>query len=381
MSRLLVRAYLTTGILALLLATAFFFWRLQTVRDEAERAAAAAFVELSEDITALWSTAPVSRAGEQLSERLTPGQGPMVVSVYSFDTGIDYLWAEDGRYIDAVSEVRTGAPEITTNDLLHRRFSRSFELTDGSRRIITAVYPVLDGRNAYPVLRDTLIILLGIAIVAIVLALVHALARSAPAGRLQGAGSSSPQSSPVPAPAARTTATAEDGSESYGLVPVSGLEHRLSRELDRAGYHEHDLSVGMFSFSPVADDFTAVRVASTILSFFTFDDLCFDGGLKRGRQSVVVLFPQNDLQQALAQIERFQRFFWEERSMWADQTLDFFCGVSARNGRLVEAQRIIRECQAALRRAGNTPGRIMGFQPDPQRYRDFLSDGAAGASS
>lgn len=373
MSRLLVRAYLTAGILALLLATVFFFWRLQGVRDRAELAASDAFGTLSEEITQLWSELAVSGAGERLSDRLSPGEGPMVVSVYSFDTGIDYLWAEDGRYIDAVSEVRTGAPEITTNDLLHRRFSRSFELDDGTRRIITAVYPVLDERSVYPVLRDTLIILLAIAITAIVVALAHTLRRGAPAGRMQQAGSvvSPPRTDPPPdAPV-----------ESFGLVPASALESRLRRELDRAGYHEHDLAVGLFSFSPVPDDFTAVRVADTVLSFFTFDDLCFDGGRRHKRQLVIVLFPQNALPEALAQIERFQRFFWEERAVWADQTIDFHCGVSARNGRMVEASRMIREGQAALKRAADVPGRIMGFQPDPQRYRDYLSGSAAGSSS
>jgi hypothetical protein len=117
----------------------------------------------------------------------------------------------------------------------------------------------------------------------------------------------------------------------------------------------------------------AYHNAQAILAFFAFSDLCFDGGQEGDVQTIVVLLPNTPLSDGLAQVERFQGFYWEERHRWARQDADFACGLSARNGRLVDAERIIRECRAATRRAEGLPGKILGFQPDPQRYREYLS--------
>ncbi len=390
MSRLLARAYLTVTILALLAITVFFFWRLSSVRAEQTQRAAVAFQTLSRDISDLWQSEGLPQAGRDLSERLRPppapptDRRPLVVGVYSFDDGIDYLWAEDGRFLGGVPDAAAAAPRIESNDLVHQRFSRSFELPDGRRRIVTAVYPVLDTQVTYPVLRDTLVALLGYFAVGLTVALVHSLAAArrrqpdsaaavAPAERDTAAGAVTTDEPALDGTAAPPDEPQEDGAEDLGLMPLEGLEHRISLELERAGFHDQDLSVAFIAFQDVRDGALAYRNAQAVLSFFTFDDLCFDGGVDHKNQVVAILFPSTSLQEALGQIERFQRFYWEERHSWGYDEADFHCGVSARNGRLVEAQRIVRECRAALRRAAGAPGRIMGFHPDPQRYRSYLS--------
>jgi hypothetical protein len=375
MNRFLARAYLVSGIVALLAVAAVFFWRLDAVRTENEDEAARRFQDLSVQIGSLWQDASLDEAGSRLSELLGPigssppaATAPLVVGVYSFDSGVDYLWAQDGRFLDGLPDPRNSVPEIISNDLVHRRFTRSFELPDGGRRIITAVYPVLTSESTYPVLRDTLAALLGVIALGLTIALIHTILRGRPEGK--------------PEPSAATFAT-EPGETSggwadpkdleLGLVAQAGLEHRLTLELERAGYHEQDLSVAFLAFRDIGDRSIAYRNAQAVLSFFTFDDLCFDGGQRKGTQEIVVILPNASLQEALQQIERFQRYYWEERQNWPTPEIDFSCGISSRNGRLVEASRIIGECRAALRRAGETSGRIMGFQPDPQRYRDLVS--------
>ncbi len=377
MSRFLVRAYLLSAILALVLIAVFFFWRLGEVMSTEEERAARQFAALSEEVTELWRRDSVSEASRETSRSLAARNGsenPLVVSVYSFDAGVDYLWAQNGELLEYMPSAQSSSPQIRTNDFVHRRFTRSFELPDGGRRIVTAVYPVLDRRNAYSVLRETLVAFLGLIAAVLLVALIHTAGHAARTRRVR------PTEGTVPNPVVTPTAAppfedefSADDAPSLGLVPRTGLEHRLSLELERAGFHEQDLSVGWFEFQNVTDGSLAYHNAQTILAFFRFADLCFDGGQNGHTQSAIVILPNASLPEALAQVERFQAFYWDERHAWARHDADFVCGLSARNGRLVDAERIIQECRGAVRRAHTLPGRILGFQPDPQRYREYIS--------
>lgn len=373
MSRLLARAYLLLTILALVLIAAFFFWRLASVITSEEQRTAARFQTLSQEVTHLWRNDSLDSASQETSRFLTTGafpREPLVVSVYSFDKGVDYLWARNGQLLEYMPDGHTASPQLRTNQIIHRRFTRSFELPDGSRRIITAVYPVLDRQNAYPVLRDTLVAFLALITGVLLIALLHTFHRAALTSqnlRRRSAATASTPSSPS------TDESAMEEPPSLGLMPREGLEHRLTLELERAGFHEQDISVASIMFRNVSDDALAYHNAQAVLAFFAFADLCFDGGQDRDTQSVVVLLPNTSLPEALAQVERFQGFYWNERHNWARQDADFTCGLSARNGRLVDAERILGECRAAVRRADGLPGKILGFQPDPQRYREYLS--------
>jgi hypothetical protein len=320
----------------------------------------------------LWAQEQLPSAGDELSDDLA-GRGrqmnPLVVSVYSFDEGIDYLWAEDGRFLAAVPEEVHAAPRISTNDLAHRRFTRSFELPSGERRIVTAVYPILDDENTFPVLRDTLLALL----IAFAAGLIVAIAHVAASSRRRPAPADEERETPVEPEADAEIRTAPELDTDLGLVPQKILLRRLDQELERAGFHEQDLSAALFAFFPVLDQELAYKNAQAILAFFAFHDLCFDAGQQRTTQQIMVAFPNTTLSEALGQVERFQRSYWDERHRWDRGNIDFRCGLSARSGRLVEGRRLYVECEAALRRAADVPGRIMGFQPDPQRYREYVS--------
>ena len=49
-------------------------------------------------------------------------------------------------------------------------------------------------------------------------------------------------------------------------------------------------------------------------------------------------------------------------------------GLSARNGRLVEAARVLKEAARSLEHARSHPSRVVGFRPDPKKYRQFVSE-------
>lgn len=394
MNRLLVRLYVVGSIIVFLGITVFFFYDLSETRRENEQRAVAAFDTLADSIVEAWQSQTLTEASSAVVSTLEREEElqPLVLSVYSYDIGIDYLWAVDDRFIRGEIDVGASAPPvISTNDLVHTRFSRSFRLPDEQRRIVTAVYPVLDESSVYPTLRLTLILVLAFVSVVLIVAIVHAIGGSPTVpSRAKPRATSEPKSTPTAEPTAtrKRTATREpseqpependlvsveiatgDYQTTSGLVPEAGLLRRITLELERAAFQEQDLSVAIFNFNTgTRGDEEYRRNATAVLAFFSFEDLCFE----RGDEEIVVLFPGTTLGDALGQIERFQRYYWEERHNWDATDADFVVGVSARNGRLVEGDRVIRECGAALERARTIPGRIMGFQPDPQRYRNYL---------
>lgn len=380
MKRLLIRVYAVGSILFFLGITAFFFAALSESRTENVVRAGVAFQGLTDTAVETWRSTPLPDAGEALTEALarSGAMQPLVVSIYSFDVGVDYLWAVDHRFLNTpIDRTVSEPPVIRSNEIVHRRFSRTFELPSGERRIITAVYPVLDEGSVYPILRVLLLLVLGFLVVVLVIAIVSAIgggALSRPAAakdttteRIVGDGGPTrevPPASTVSEPDIAVVA-------SSGLVPETALMRRLSLELERAAFHEQDLSIAIFRFSDGSrGDEQHQRNARATVAFFSFEDLCFE----LGEKEAVVVFPATPLQDALGQIERFQRFYWEERLNWGTPTADFIVGASARNGRLVDGERVLMEARTALKKAEQSKNRIIGFQPDPQRYRSYLLD-------
>ena len=374
MARSPVRFYIWTSLLVILGIIVWFFQQMYTVRTEMQDRSAEAFVQLSERTAEIWRNTGFPEAGQNLSALVVSraSGSPLLVSVYGFEWGVDYLWAIDDRFLPGMDIGGwQSAPIIHSNDLMHSRYSRSFETPDGEQRIITAVYPAMSASAIFPILKRTLIAVLAFVAVVLVVSIVTVLSRSTRrTATVTAAGTSTGEKTadqlrPTPV----HTPQPEHGSTA--LNPESILERRLNLELERAGYYEQDLCLALFEFTRGRrGDEQYDHNANAVLSFFTFEDLCFE----YGASGVAVVFPNTGLPETLKQVERFQRYYWEERGAWSHSDADFLCGVSSRNGRLVEGHRVLGECQTSLKRAGATSGRIVGFQPDPDRYRDYLSD-------
>ncbi len=368
MKRALLRVYVSFSFLIILAITAYFFYGMYSIRQETREQTATAFRDLSNVAASLWNENEVDRAGTLLSQAIAEMESiaPLFFSVYRLEDGIDYLWTVDDRFLVSVDGTRS-EPVARSNQILHSRYSRSFQVSDGQRRIVTAVYPAIPGADAYPVLREVLIAFVVLVGFSLVVALASILSRRAPRTVPLADG---PSSEPKPPVATAVHDRRAQRDETTGLNPESVLERRIGLELERAGYHEQDLSVALFEFNSGKRATEQRHLnAQAILSFFTFEDLCFEFG----RTGIVVVFPNTSLGETLKQIERFQQYYWNERTSWENREADFLCGVSARNGRLVEGTRVIGECKIALKRASSTSGRIVGFKPDPDKYREYLS--------
>ena len=143
----------------------------------------------------------------------------------------------------------------------------------------------------------------------------------------------------------------------------------LDAELERAAFHEQDLTCAIVDLSAKGAPADYYRTArSSLTEFLGQAGRCF---VESGHRELVV-FPNMRLSDAIAQLERFQRVLRSARTRSGVRNVDLWSGMSSRNGRLVEGTRMIGECMTALRRAKKTGSRIIGFEPDPNRYREYL---------
>lgn len=372
MKRYLIRAYIIVVIFAFLLVSGSLVWRLYSLHQRNYEQAVQSFQVLSRRAAELWQTYPLEEAAAGVAELLTTAgpSRPVYVSVTAVDQIVDYFWASSERFLP--HEPTAPPPRGFTS------FVRSFALPEGDRRAVTAIYPLLPRVAAFGLFRDALVAAVILLALVVLVTLILYFGRrekppvtNGPAARSgQPTQSVHPGSAEQPASPVPAVSPAPSQKPDSTLVPESLLVERLDSELERAGFAEQDLTVVVFEFNEGNRGDTAdTQNCTAIRSFFTLRDLCFE----HGPRGAAVLVPNASLAETIGLVERFQRFYWEQRLEWNRETADFHCGLASRAARLVDAARLLRECEAALRHSKETPGRIVGFQPDPQKYRDFLA--------
>lgn len=345
---------------------------------------------------------PISRVVQQAFRSASPPADRVAAfAAYGLQENVEYLWARDRRILD---ETGRQVPRFTYDRVTQARLSGSVRLPDGSSLILEGVYTVLDRRDIFTLLRDALIAVLAFALLTVILAVITLL-RPAPRGTERPAAAASsgpappegaaahrpaaesrraptgpapgPDSEPPPAAAGKTDKI-DTGlfSPQSGLSPEAHLEKRLSLELERAAANDQDLSICFIEYPKLDRGSDTYReVASALLGFFGFEDLIFE----YGRRSFCILFPNVNLHEAIRLVEDFQHRSAGPAGENSDARVPRSAGrpafgLSSRNGRLVEGGRLMREARQALVKAREIPGRVMGFSPDPQRYRQYLSE-------
>jgi GGDEF domain-containing protein len=152
-----------------------------------------------------------------------------------------------------------------------------------------------------------------------------------------------------------------------GVTQERFLKFRLDKELERNAENAMDLSLAIFRFAGLAaDDYSAA--AALLLGEFSHEDLIFEFG----DDMYCVILPQHDLDQAIVRSELVVKKTENAKSNTFKQPFELTVGLTSRNGRLLDAGRFIREGQTALKKASREEGRIVGFRPDPVRFRSFL---------
>ncbi len=158
-----------------------------------------------------------------------------------------------------------------------------------------------------------------------------------------------------------------------GLGWEEYLPERLSSELSRAASFEQDLVLLLLSHDGIARSSPSFhRIQKTLLEFFAFRDLAFE----QGPSGFAVILPNMDCEHALRRAEEFLKKITSllRGDEGPQDHRKVFLGLSSRSGRLVDAERLLKEARAALARARDeADSRIVAFKADPNKYRAYLA--------
>ncbi len=146
------------------------------------------------------------------------------------------------------------------------------------------------------------------------------------------------------------------------------FSERLDNELRRSASFDQDLVLAMIRCNASNGRDQYIHLAEEVRDFFTFHDLLFE----YNDHIIAVILPNSDIDEGITRLSDFQRvLFHTEEHIKAAVSI----GLSSRNGRLISYDRITEEALAALKKAEKeSTTRLIGFRPDPGRYRTFIAD-------
>jgi hypothetical protein len=161
-------------------------------------------------------------------------------------------------------------------------------------------------------------------------------------------------------------------SPASGLGWESYMRDRLDAELSRSASFEQDLSLLVFAYDGLSsEDAEYAKISATIKELFSFRDLAFERV-----DGFTIILPNSDSAHAMRMAEEFKKkLVYLAVGDYAELgLLPMYMGISSRAGRLVDAQRLVEEAEAALERARHEKDtHIVAFKPDPDKYRLYLA--------
>ncbi len=430
-----VCAAITVAVFAVV--TIFFVLRLSEAYERSVENGRTHFAALSEVIAGAYEAADHSfekfdweKLGNELD--LTRATGAVVVA--SGQGQLEYLSARDMGYLNPTTRLQLEGNQVSQRGqgvhyLLPRsthelRLTESLSTESGENVHVEAIYPTLTNSDIYPLLRDSLLILLGFAALTLVSALGLYFHRG------------TPHEAPQPFPGSEP-AVASRESDDYGTDFVDDLQsesddpddtddpdesdddimrelderfddsqdssnasdrekakllRRLGSELERSTFNEEDLVLALLrpsSTDPeneteVDSDSTTdrfndeVRTRDRLYSFIALEHAFKELTFTLGDNIIAIIEPNNDLDGGMRRMENLLRKA-DERAITEGGKLHG--GLSARAGRLTESPRLFKEAYTALRRAEYQKARLMAFRPDPDLYRRFVAGEEASVES
>lgn len=150
-----------------------------------------------------------------------------------------------------------------------------------------------------------------------------------------------------------------------GVSWESHLEERLTAELHRSASFDQDLAL-LIVEAPEVQEQDLPLLAEKIVGFFTFRDMVFEWG----KQGFSVILPNIDLDHAFKMADEFHSKLYKDPTT---HHIKVAIGITSRSGRLVEASRLRKEAEEALRKAKQEKSHpIVAFKSDPDKYRAYL---------
>ena len=176
---------------------------------------------------------------------------------------------------------------------------------------------------------------------------------------------------PIPEPAAEPEPPAAEPEDTpryehkptdFGFADIKFFDIALADCLTESISLKKDLVLAEFKFTsvPGADLW---KLAGEIASeCFTLNDLRF----AMADDKFTVIFPDKDLHEGLSLCQNYAKSF----SVMSGKNM-LYAGLSSRNGRQMDAERLMTETKAALFKCTDEEN-IVALETDPDKYRDFI---------
>jgi hypothetical protein len=250
---------------------------------------------------------------------------------------------------------------------------------DGQRNVtIQAIYSLFDYNLFQRVFRDTLLAVLAALAIALITLLVEVNKKKK---TYKGIIPEMPLMKERPAaekPASRKST--EDEESPLGLYSPRGnigwesyTNDRLASELHRCASFEQDLTVLAMEFkvSEILSDDEYCLFTEEAVNYFTMRDLIFG----KGDNGIIVLLPGTDLEHGISKSEEFNNLVISKMPEFFRGRTELRIGLSSRSGRLMDAERLMFEAIAALKKAFEDPvSHVVAFKSDPEKYREFIKE-------
>lgn len=341
----------------------WFSYRVATIRRDNIRDAERSYKIIQGELSVLHKlglgldTDTLRDRFTELSRRRPPLRA---LTIYSETAGIYFLKADDS---DLYGNVSPGSVDVIKEPVytvgptgyLLLRSALPFPAEGLNDFKVDGLYEVLGREDIYPPMQVAIILLACYLVgTGIFLALTPV------------------QKKVSPPPPDKEPAQAQSSPGLYspntGLVWQDLLKERLDNELKRAASFDQDLVLGVIRITGMPDGLDPGKIGRLLLDRFPFSDLAFE----YGADGFAVIVPNADLDQGIAE---FEALIPEVESLVGDDTsVKTAIGLSSRNGRLLEASRLMKEAGKALSKAAEEQdSSIIAFRTDPSKYRDFIA--------
>jgi len=143
---------------------------------------------------------------------------------------------------------------------------------------------------------------------------------------------------------------------------------KISNELKRSASFDQDMSLVLVKVPSKTSKTVIDSFEKLLHEAFTYSDLIY----RYTPELYAVIIPNADIDKGIALVRDFDQNISTKIDILTRYTILY--GISSRNGRLVDGNVLFSEASAALKRAGKEEGAtIIGFRPDPAKYREFLT--------
>lgn len=148
----------------------------------------------------------------------------------------------------------------------------------------------------------------------------------------------------------------------FGFADIKFFDIALTDCLTESISIKKDLVLAEFKFTAVPGSDLWKLAGEVANECFTLNDLRF----AVSDDKFAVIFPDRDLHEGLALCQNFAKSF----SVMSGRNI-LYAGLSSRNGREMDAERLVTETKAALFKCTDEEN-IVALETDPDKYRDFI---------